>query len=75
MRKRLAKGILTALLIAILATTLSACSLLDDIFGGDNTPKPKVTSVLTIYEGGLEEGEDGYIATVGQEFSLSAKLN
>ena len=75
MRKRLAKGILTALLIAILATTLSACSLFDDIFGGDNTLKPKVTSVLTIYEGGLEEGEDGYIATVGQEFSLSAKLN
>ena len=75
-RNSVMRLILLALVIALLATTFSACSLIDGFFDGYKPPTPTVTEVLPIHCNGLILVGDGeYTALVGQEFILDTMLN
>ena len=75
-RNSVMRLILLALVIALLATTFSACSLIDGFFDGYKPPTPTVTEVLPIHRDGLILVGDGeYTALVGQEFILDTMLN
>ena len=76
MKNKTVKTLLLILMIAILASTLSACQIFDSLFEDLKPTTPTVDSVEIIPENGLQQGENGgYIAVVGSEFTLSAKVN
>ncbi len=62
-KKKILTVSLVAVMIALLCVMLSACGLFKAL--------REVTKADIVVESGLEEGEDGYITTIGTEFTLS----
>lgn len=71
------KTLMLVMLIAVLAATLSACSVFNSIFKtADNSGSDaKVTEVSVVAGDGLAESGGEYSATLGKTFTLTAVLN
>ena len=70
------KIILLALMVVMVATTLSACNIFEDLLSNIKPPIPTVTQVAVVHRNGLTTVAEGeYSVFIGEEFVLDIMLN
>ena len=75
-KSSVSKIILLALMVVIVATTLSACNIFEDILSNIKPPIPTVTQVAVVHRNGLTTVAEGeYSVFIGEEFVLDIMLN